>query len=684
MTFFIIAFFISAVIFLILTARVRPAYTSALAFLIFLVSFFPFIWGVAISFFNFFPPTMNFAGLKNFSVVIADPGLALSVKITAIWALLVVILQLIVSYTLALTLLSLKRFSKIFYMIILIPWAIPTYISVISWTALVEGYGGDSILSRLLGMNFDLSSNIPAAFLWTAFIGAWLGVPLMTLVIVSAMQTVTPQLKALAKLDGMDPIENALNLYIPYTFPVVFPYIFITFLRSFKEFTTIFLMTNGGPAITSGFGTRSIVGATTLLGVFVYNKFTSLRNYGLIGAYSAVVGLIMIALVLIGWNYRTPRRKNRIIAYTLGVHALFDLFGIGDPLVFAIIPMVFYTASLMLYLRRSMAFKKVFGIGAAVDGIYMFTGMMLHGIDAVSLSSVISMIAAMTLIFKGKIHISMFKVPDLSWKIVKIFLISLWCVIVILPIWNVIVMGLSKENVVPIKNPLPHGFTLSNFADLFQNYGLMSAIKNSLIISSFAVFISFITIFPATWAAAVSRKAVRLGNAIVFASFFVGMHTLIPLVMTFRFFNLANTLEGVSIASVSHSAVIAYFLLYPFLAHLPKNLDEAAKIDGASGLIRMICIYLPLALPSLAAVGVFVFIDAWNSFILPLVLLNSQRLYPVSMMLYNLIGQYGTSYSHWNIFGAGAILNVIIIGVVFYTVRKHIMSGVIAKGGTGD
>ncbi|RKX56387.1 MAG: hypothetical protein DRP50_00340, partial [Thermotoga sp.] len=219
MTFFIIAFFISAVIFLILTARVRPAYTSALAFLIFLVSFFPFIWGVAISFFNFFPPTMNFAGLKNFSVVIADPGLALSVKITAIWALLVVILQLIVSYTLALTLLSLKRFSKTFYMIILIPWAIPTYISVISWTALVEGYGGDSILSRLLGMNFDLSSNIPAAFLWTAFIGAWLGVPLMTLVIVSAMQTVTPQLKALAKLDGMDPIENALNLYIPYTFP---------------------------------------------------------------------------------------------------------------------------------------------------------------------------------------------------------------------------------------------------------------------------------------------------------------------------------------------------------------------------------------------------------------------------------------------------------------------------------
>ncbi len=679
MSLFFPVLFISAAAFLILVARVKLTYTVALAFLIFLVGFFPIIWGFSISFFNFSFSQFQFVGLKNLSIAATDPGLALSIKITAIWALLVLITELIVSYALALSIMTLKKMSKVLYMMILIPWAIPSYISIVSWTSLIEGYGGNSLLSHLTGINFNLTANIPAAFFWTIFVSAWLGIPLMTVVIVGAMQTIPPQLRELTKMEGMDPVERILNLYIPQTLPIIFPYVFLAFISSFKEFTTIFLMTSGGPSIALGFGQRSIVGATTLIGMFVYNKFYSTNNYGILGAYSTIVGIVMLAILAIGWNYRTSQKKFKIILSTIAVHLLFDLWGMGSG-IFSIIPISLYITSLIFYFMRSAKFKRIFLLGALLDVTHMFVGISSHGVSAVSLSSVISIIVALTLSFEGKIHVNMFKLPNVTWKIIKITWLSFWSILVLLPLWNVVIMAFSKKNLVPM-NLIPNSFTFSNFFVLFKDYNFLGAIQNSFVIAIIAVCVSLVTIFPAAWAGVENKKSLKLGNVTVFASLFTGMHTLIPLAITFRFLNLLNTLEGVAISVAAHSAAISYFLIYPFLLALPKSLNEAAKLDGASGFTRMVRIYLPLALPSLATVGILVFVEAWNSFVLPLIFLNSQHLYPVSIMLYNFIGEYGTSYSSWNLFGAGAILNLVIIGTIFYVARKNIVNGVISKGG---
>ncbi len=680
MSLFFPVLFVSAIIFLILTARAKPSYTFALALLAFLVSFFPIVWGTTISFFDFSPSSIQFVGLKNLSSAFSDPGLFLSIKITAMWALLVLILKLVISYTLALSILSLKKFSKFLYMVVLTPWAIPAYISVIVWTALISGYGGKSLLSSLLRMNFDLSSNIPAAFFWTAFVSIWLGVPMMTMVILSSMQTIPPSLKDLSKMEGLDPYEKAMNLYLPHTLPIAFPYIFISFLGSFKEFTVFFLMTNGGPSMTSGFGEKSIVGATTSVGVFIYNEFYSTRNYGIVAAYSTIVGIVMLVLIAIGWNYRFHRRKNLLIVSTIVAHAFFDLWGVGSG-TFGIVPILFYGVSLAFFSKRSRNFKKFFAIGASIDLIYMFLEMGEYGIKSVSLSAIISLIVALTLSFEGKIHVSLFKIPDSFWKSAKIAWLSFWSTTVFLPLWSVLFMAFSKENIIPIDSLFPVNITLANFSNIFCSYGFLNALKNTLIISAIAISTVFLTVFPATWAAVDSKKAISLGNVIVFASFFSGMHTLIPLAITFNFLGLMNTLFGIGIAVAAHSAAISYFLLYPFLSSIPKNLNEAAKLDGANGFARMTRIYLPIAVPSITTVGVFVLMESWNSFVFPLVFLSSQHLYPVSMMLYNLIGEYGTSYSQWNTFGAGAILNIMIVGTFFFISRKHITSGVISKGG---
>ncbi|MGC8637440.1 MAG: ABC transporter permease subunit [Athalassotoga sp.] len=683
MTFFWLLFSISLLIFSVIVARAKPIYTLALAILLFLVNFFPFVWGIGISFFDFFPPEMKFTGLKNLQMAFFDPGFILSSKITALWAMTVMVIEIAISYLLAISIYSMKKFSSFFYTLTLLPWAIPSYIIVISWTSLIEGYGGDSFLSHIFGMPFDLTTNIPAAFLWSAFVAAWLSIPMVTLVILSSLQTISPNLRDLVKIEGANPLEIALNVYIPQTFPIVFPYLFIIFLESFKEFATIFLMTGGGPALVSGFGLKSIVGATTTLGILMYNKFSLTQNYGVLGAYSAAIGLIMVLLAFIGWNYRFSKKKENLIISLLLVHIFFDPWGMGMG-IFGIFPSAFYLTALIMYLKRRRSFKRYIMAGALFDFGYLILSVSKSGFDGISISSIIAVILSITLIFEGRIYISRFNPSKIFWKVLKIGWMGLWTVIIFLPVWNVFAMGLSRENVVPITSLFPHGFTFDNFVSLFQNYNFGQAIINSIIISVIAIFIAIVTIFPATYAAVHNKGALRIGMVILISSLFTGMHTLIPLAMTFRFLELLNSYIGVALILSVHAAAISYFLLYPFLLELPKNIEEAAMIDGANGFTRMLKIIFPLSLPVLWTIIVFVFIDSWSSFVIPLIFLNNENLYPVSMTMYNLVGQYGLTYSKWNIFGAGAIVNIVIVVIIFLAARKYIISGIISRNGVDD
>ncbi len=682
MNFFWLLFSISLLIFYLTVARAKPVYTLALAILLFLVNFFPFVWGVGISFFDFFPPVMKFTGLKNLKMAFFDPGFILSSKITALWAMTVMVIEIVISYLLAISIYSMRRASSFFYTLVLLPWAIPSYISVISWTSLIEGYGGDSFLSHIFGVPFDLTTNIPDAFLWSAFVAAWLGIPMVTLVILSSLQTISPNLRDLVKIEGANPLETVLNVYIPQTFPIVFPYLFIIFLESFKEFSTVFLMTGGGPALVSGFGLQSIVGATTTLGMLMYNKFGLTQNYGILGAYSTAIGLIMVLLAFIGWNYRFSKNKRNLIVSLVLVHLFFDLWGMGSG-IFGIFPSIFYFVALIMYLKRRKSFKKYVISGALIDLGYLILSVSQNGFSGISISSIISLILSATLVFEGRIYVSRLNFSRIFWKILKIGWMGLWTFILLLPVWNVFAMGLSKENVLPYSF-LPDGFTFNNFILLFQNYNFGQAIINSVIISVMAIFIAILTIFPATYAAVRNKGALRLGMVILISSLFTGMHTLIPLAITFRFLGLLNSYLGVSLILSVHAAAISYFLLYPFLLELPKNIEEAAMIDGANGFTRMLKIIFPLSLPILWTIIIFVFIDSWSSFVIPLIFLNNQNLYPVSMTMYNLVGQYGLTYSKWNIFGSGAIVNIVIVVSVFLVARKYIINGIISRNGVDD
>jgi arabinogalactan oligomer/maltooligosaccharide transport system permease protein len=139
-------------------------------------------------------------------------------------------------------------------------------------------------------------------------------------------------------------------------------------------------------------------------------------------------------------------------------------------------------------------------------------------------------------------------------------------------------------------------------------------------------------------------------------------------------FNLRDSLLGVGIAMISGALPFAVWNLKGYLDTIPKELEEAAAIDGADPNQVFFQIVLPLALPQLAVTFFLGFIGHWQEFALPWLFLTKPQDYTLSMTLYNMVGQYATSIP-WNRFAAMAIIVALPVAVIYISLQKYITGG---------
>jgi arabinogalactan oligomer/maltooligosaccharide transport system permease protein len=147
-------------------------------------------------------------------------------------------------------------------------------------------------------------------------------------------------------------------------------------------------------------------------------------------------------------------------------------------------------------------------------------------------------------------------------------------------------------------------------------------------------------------------------------------------------FNLRDSLFGVGIAMISGALPFAVWNLKGYLDTIPKELEEAGKIDGASSNQIFWKIVLPLAVPQLAVTFFLGFIGHWQEFVMPWLFLTKPGDYTLSMTLYNMVGQYATSIP-WNIFSAFAIIVAFPVAVIYVLLQKQIVSGLTLGGVKG-
>lgn len=147
-------------------------------------------------------------------------------------------------------------------------------------------------------------------------------------------------------------------------------------------------------------------------------------------------------------------------------------------------------------------------------------------------------------------------------------------------------------------------------------------------------------------------------------------------------FNLRDSLLGVGVAMVSGALPFAVWNLKGYLDTIPKELEEAAKIDGADSNQIFTKIVLPLAVPQLAVTFFLGFIGYWQEFALPWLFLTKPGSYTLSMTLYNMVGQYATSIP-WNRFAAMSIIVAAPVAIIYIALQKQIVSGLTAGGVKG-
>ena len=147
-------------------------------------------------------------------------------------------------------------------------------------------------------------------------------------------------------------------------------------------------------------------------------------------------------------------------------------------------------------------------------------------------------------------------------------------------------------------------------------------------------------------------------------------------------FNMRDSLLGVGVAMIAGALPFAVWNLKGYLDTIPKELEEAAMIDGAGPNQIFTKIVLPLALPQLAVTFFLGFIGHWQEFAMPWLFLTQPKDYTLAMTLYNMTGQYANAIP-WNRFAAMAIIVALPVAVIYIALQKQIVSGLMMGGVKG-
>jgi len=230
---------------------------------------------------------------------------------------------------------------------------------------------------------------------------------------------------------------------------------------------------------------------------------------------------------------------------------------------------------------------------------------------------------------------------------------------------------------VPPPQLIPSPIETGNYGAVAEAFPLWRFVLNSTVVAGISTVLQVVTSAMAAYAFA--RLTFRGRDALFLlylATLMVPLQvTIMPLFVEMKYLGQVNSYAGLLLPSIA-SAFGTFFLRQAFMG-LPRELEEAAFIDGAGHWTVFRRIILPLARPALATLGIFAFMASWNSFLWPLVIVNSPDLMTLPVGLSNLQGRYQTE---WNLVMAGATVAVIPILVVYLAAQKYVIRGVTLSG----
>lgn len=227
---------------------------------------------------------------------------------------------------------------------------------------------------------------------------------------------------------------------------------------------------------------------------------------------------------------------------------------------------------------------------------------------------------------------------------------------------------------------IPKDFTLDNYITVWNTIPIPKYIFNSFLITFFGVLLPLVLSSLAAFPLARMRfKGRQVIFILILATMMIpGEVTMIPVYLIIDEINLMGTYAGVILPGAS--SVLGIFLMRQAFMGIPKEVEESAFIDGANTWQIFIRVMVPMVKPMLGTLAILAFIDAWNSFLWPLLILQDEGMYPLTVGLYKM---QGTFVANTRLVAAGALIAMAPIIIVFIWLQRYFIDAAISSSVKG-
>ncbi len=250
--------------------------------------------------------------------------------------------------------------------------------------------------------------------------------------------------------------------------------------------------------------------------------------------------------------------------------------------------------------------------------------------------------------------------------------------VLLFPVFWIVVTSLKTEQEIFRIPPtiIPEQLNLNSYAAQVENgdFNMFHSFFNSFIISMGAMVIAVVLAVPASYGIA---KYKFKGRGMMLLGFLVTQMLpvavlLTPMFMMFKGMHVYNTPIAAIIADATIGIPFSILILKNYFASIPKELEEAAYIDGCNRFTAFVRVLIPVAKPGVMVCAIFSFLYAWGDLAYGMTFIIDQQKRPITAGIFNFMGQYGTKWSYLTAF---AVVTIIPVTLIFIFMQKYIISG---------
>ena len=214
-----------------------------------------------------------------------------------------------------------------------------------------------------------------------------------------------------------------------------------------------------------------------------------------------------------------------------------------------------------------------------------------------------------------------------------------------------------------------------NFPEMWESTGFGPALFNSIYVSGLSTLMTIVVSVPAAYA----MSRFRFYGRGAFQQFLLVSQMLSPIVLVIGLFRLvvslglADSLNALVVIYAAFNIAFCVWMLQSYFATIPRDLEEAAWMEGAGRWRTLLTVFLPLAVPAIVVTSIFTFITGWNEFVIALTVLRREDNYTLPIRVFNLVaGRYTVD---WNYVMAAAFVASVPVAVIFAWLQRYLVRG---------